>query len=398
MRLLLGQGVTDQRRNEVVIPFGLPPSLVNVNVSNRSEEDEEEKMKADWRVVLCAAIFVVNGLGLTLRAQENSDSVAASVLHIPQTQTTSQGSQHGFPTFLSMYHVLDAGKSPIEALALTGTLSIRNYDPTFGEVLWTLVYWQGECPAHDISLSSAAGIVWSDIVKNPSQSASTFPVNLTFPNPLPITGCVGLYYGGGPLLTGKVTMTADLNLTYRPMKNPNPNTVLDLSGEYCFGQDSGCQNATAIDGEAFAVPFTMLAPGHLLELYGNISDSTFDGTSNFGPLPAGESWGAVNDFYLLPGGCRIFEANLNDQGFPNPAPLSTLHAWLPKDALHLASVPLVDRTPAGETIKAALQSLVENIFSVPVKINAGDCLLVIYGRTGNGATDNETQVHALIAP
>jgi hypothetical protein len=222
-------------------------------------------------------------------------------------------------------------------------------------------------------------------------------VNLVFQHPLPMTGCVGLYYGGGPLFEGKVTMSADLNLRYRPVTNPNPNTVLYLSGEYCFGQDWGCQNATVIDGEGFAVPITMPA-GHLLELFGNISDSTFDGTANFGPLPTGEAWGSVNDFYLLPGGCGIFAKNLNSQGFPNPAPLSTLHRWLPDDALHLASVPLVDRISSGETGKAALQSQVENIFSVPVKVNAGDCMVVIYGRRGNGATDNETQVHALMAP
>jgi hypothetical protein len=33
--------------------------------------------------------------------------------------------------------------------------------------------------------------------------------------------------------------------------------------------------------------------GHLSELFGNISDSTFDGTQNFGPLPTGEAWGAM---------------------------------------------------------------------------------------------------------
>lgn len=357
---------------------------------------KEEKMNFYWRAVCFVAIFALAGPGVsTLLAQENA--VKPSVLQIQQTQTTSQGSQNGFPTYLAMYHVLDAGKSPAEALALNGTLSIKNYDPTFSEVLWLLVYWQGECPAHDLSLSGAT-IIWSDIVKNPSQSDSTFHVNLIFPHPLPMTGCVGLYYGGGPLLAGKVTMSADLKLTYKPGSNANVDTVVNVSGEYCFGQDWGCQNATAIDGEAFAVPIPMLASGHLLELYGNISDSTFDGTNNYGPLPTGAAWGALNDFYLLPGGCGIFEENLNDQGFPNPAPLSTLHAWLPKDALHLASVPLVDRTPRGETSKAALQSLVENIFSVPVPVNAGDCMLVIYGRTGNGATDDETQVHALMAP
>jgi hypothetical protein len=53
---------------------------------------------------------------------------------------------------------------------------------------------------------------------------------------------------------------------------------------------------------------------------------------------------------------------------------------------------------SGETGEAALQGQVENIFSVPVKVNAGDCMVVMYGRSGNGATDNETQVKAVIAP
>jgi hypothetical protein len=339
-------------------------------------------------------------LGITdLWAQESA--VEPSVLHMEQSTTTSvpSTSPTGFPTFLTMYHVLDGAKSLAEALSFTGTISLKNFGPKFSEVLWALVYWQGECPAHDLSLSKAAGIIWTDILKNPSQSDSTFTVNLDFPYPLPMTGCIGLYYGGGPLLVSeKVTMSADLDLTYRPLEKANSNTVIGIGGEYCFGQAGGCQNAVAIDGEGFAVPIQGLPAGHLAELYGNISDSTFDGTKDYGPLPTGQSWGAVNDFYLLPGGCGIFAQNLNSQGFPNPAPLSTLHAWLPHDALHLASVPLVDRTLPGDTTKAPLQSQVQNIFSVPVKVNAGDCMLVIYGRTGNGATDNETQVQALITP
>jgi hypothetical protein len=350
-------------------------------------------MKALGGAVFCA-FFIFTGLGMSdLQAQEGALNPA--VLHIQQT--TSQGSQHGFPTFLAMYRVLDGAKSPAEMLALTGTLSLKNYDPTFSEVLFQIVYWQGTCPAHDINLTQAAGIIWSNILKNPSLSENTINVNLHFPNPLPLTGCVGLYYGGGPVIQGKATMSANLELTYRPAQS-NPNTIFNPGGaEYCFGQDQGCQNATIIDGEGFAVP-TMLPAGHLLELYGNISDSAFDGTSNFGPIPTGKSWGAVNDFYLLPGGCGIFEKNLNGQGFPNPAPLSTLYSWLPPDALHLVSVPLVDRIAQGETGKAQLQSQVENIFSVPIKVNSGDCMLTIFGRTGNGATDNETQVIGLMAP
>lgn len=353
-------------------------------------------MKACWRVVGCAVVIFV-GMGISkLWAQAGASQ--ASVLHIQQSQTTSQGSQNGWPTFLAMYHVLDGAKSPANMLALKGTLSLKNYDPTFSEVLWLLVYWQGECPAHDINLTQAAGTLWIDIIKNPSQSDSSFPVNLVFPHPVPATGCIGLYFGGGPLIKGKATMTADLELTYEPT-TANPNTIVNVGGgEYCFGQDYGCENATAIDGEAFAVPTKLQQAGHLLEIYGNISDSSFDGTNDNGPVPTGASWGSINDFYLLPGGCGIFEENLNSQGFPNPAPLSTLHSWLPKDALHLVSVPQVDRIPPGETGKAALQNQVEAIFSVPVKVNAGDCMVTIFGRTGNGATDNETQVNGLMGP
>jgi hypothetical protein len=349
-------------------------------------------MKAHWSAVSCA-LFIFAGLGMSdLRAQEST--IQPAVLHMQKSTTTAKPN---FPTFLGMYQVAGGANSPVEALALTGTLSLKNYDPTFSEVLFLIVYWQGTCPAHDINLTQAAGVIWSDILKNPSLSDSTLNVNFNFPDPLPMTGCVGLYYGGGALVKGKVTMGADLNLTYKAASS-SQNTILDLSGEYCFGRTGGCQNATGIDGEGFAVPIKKLPAGNLVELYGDISDSTFDGTKEQGPLPTGASWGARNDFYLLPGGCRIFEENLNSQGFPNPAPLSTLHSWLPHDALHLASVPLVDRTPPGETSKAPLQSQVENIFSVPVKVNAGDCLVVIYGRSGNGATDNETQVHALMAP
>jgi hypothetical protein len=223
-------------------------------------------------------------------------------------------------------------------------------------------------------------------------------VNIDFPHPPPMTGCVVLYYGGGPLIEGKVTMSADLDLAYKPVTNSNRNTVLDVGGEYCFGQNWGCQNATDIDGEGFAVPIAMQTSGHLSELFGNISDSTFDGTKDYGALPTGEAWGAINDFYLLPGGCGIFAQNLNSQGFPNPVPLSTLHSRLPHDALHLASLPLVDRITSDKTGLATLQGQVDNIFPVPLKVNAGDCMVVIYGRNGNGATDNATQVKAVITP
>jgi hypothetical protein len=66
--------------------------------------------------------------------------------------------------------------------------------------------------------------------------------------------------------------------------------------------------------------------------------------------------------------------------------------------LHLDSVPLEHRIPGGETGQATLQKRVERIFPDPVTVNSGDCMVVFYGRKGNGATDNETQVHLLLAP
>lgn len=348
-------------------------------------------MKASRKMAVLAGISLLTGQG-TCNSWGQEYHRQPSVLHIERSVSTSKT---GFPQFLYMYHELEGAKSLAGARALTGIISLENYSPNFSEVLWLLAYWEGRCPVNDQTLAGA-NFLWSDILKNPSESDSKFHVNLHFPRPLPMTGCVGFVFGGGPLVEGQVTMSADLNLTYEP-SSADANTVLDLSGEYCFGQNWGCQNATMDDTMGFGVPITMPA-GHLVELFGNISDSTFDGTKNFGPLPTGEVWGAVNDFYLLPGGCGQFGNNLNNQGFPNPVPLRTLYSWLPDNAVRLESVPLESKIPGGETGKATLQKRVERIFPLPVTVNSGDCVVVIYGRTGDGATDNETQVHALLAP
>jgi len=351
----------------------------------------KEPMNPYRRMVVRAAIFFLLSGGMCdLRSQENAGD--PSVLHFRHSVTTSQT---GFPQFLYMYHVLDGAKSAAEGRALRGNISLENHSPNFSEVLWVLAYWEGTCPVNDQSLSGA-NFIWSDILKNPSQSVSELRVDLHFPHPLPMTGCIGFVFGGGPLFAGEVTMSADLSLTYEA-SNSEANTVIDLSGEYCFGQTWGCQNATTDDRMGFGVPIMMPA-GHLVEMFGNISDSTFDGTQNFGPLPTGKAWGALNDFYLLPGGCGEFGENLNSQGFPNPVLLSTLYSWLPDDALHLESVPLEYEIPPGRTGEATLQKRVERIFPAPVTVNSGDCMVVIYGRRGDGATDNETQVKAVLTP
>ena len=348
-------------------------------------------MSAYWRMAILAVVLFVSGLAkFSLWGQDNA--ATASVLHIRHSVTTSK---IDFPQYLYMYRVLDGARSGASAKALKGTISIKNYSPNFSEVLWLLTYWEGKCPVNDQKLKRA-NFMWSDIVKNPSQSDSEFRVDLHFPHPLPMTGCIGFVFGGGPLVAGEVRMSADLDLTYEP-SNSNKNTLVDLSGEYCFGQDWGCQNATTDDKMGFGVPIVMPS-GHLAELYGDISDSTFDGTKNFGPLPTGEMWGAVNDFYLLRGGCGEFGQNINNQGFPNPVLLSTLYTWLPQNAIHLERVPLEYKIRPRGNGKAALQQRVEKSLSPAVKVNSGDCMVVIYGRKGNGATDNETQVKAVLTP
>jgi hypothetical protein len=348
-------------------------------------------MSAGTKIVACTTIFFLVAVGtVNLWAQQ---SQSKSVLHIQHSVTTSKP---GFPQYLYMYHVLDGAQSQLQALSLSGTISLDNHSPNFSEVLWLIAYWQGTCPVDDQQLTGA-NYIWTDILKNPSQSDSNFPVNLRFPYPLPMTGCIGFVFGGGPGVEGEVTMSADLDLTYEPSSSNN-NAEIGLTGEYCFGQDWGCQNATTDDNMGFGVPIKLPAAGHLVELYGDISDSTFDGTSNFGPLPTGKTWGAVNDFYLLHGGCGEFGDNLNSQGFPKPILLSTLYSWVPDTAVHLDSVPLDYTIPPGGTGKAALQTRVEKILPIPVAVTTSDCLVVIYGRTGNGATDNETQVLAVLAP
>jgi hypothetical protein len=358
-------------------------------------------MKTNWKPVALALIVAFLGGGTLEAPAQQADWSQGGYgdrdhheLHIQHTVTTSQ---INFPQSLYMYHVLDGANSNGEVHGLWGTISLTNHGAEFSEVLWELAYWQGQCPADDQSLAGA-NIFWTDIQKNPSKSQVTLPVDLHFHYPLPMTGCIGLIFAGGPLVQGAaaVTMSADLHLEYM-RSDATANAVVGLAGEYCFGQNWGCQNATTDDADGFAVPIQVPA-GHLVELYGDISDSTFDGTTNFGPLSKGQVWGATNDYYLLPGGCGQFGANLNSQGSPNPTPLATLHSWLPHDALHLLSVPMDYQIPEGETSKAPLTMQVEALLPYPVKVDAGDCVVVIYGRKANGATDNESQVNAVLAP
>src|SRR5579872_3435447 len=91
-------------------------------------EEDRISMRTYWFVILLAVTFVPVGLW-----GQSGTTAAPGVLHILQSQTTSQP---GFPTFLGMYHVLDGANSPAGAIALSGTLSLTNSAPRFSEVLW----------------------------------------------------------------------------------------------------------------------------------------------------------------------------------------------------------------------------------------------------------------------
>jgi hypothetical protein len=78
-------------------------------------------MRAYWNAVFCA-VCLFAGLGVSnLRAQEGAIEpstlpMTPSVLHIAQSQTVSQGSQNGFPTFLSVYKMTSYVVNNITAL------------------------------------------------------------------------------------------------------------------------------------------------------------------------------------------------------------------------------------------------------------------------------------------
>ena len=111
-------------------------------------------------------------------------------------------------------------------------------------------YWEGKCPVDDQSLNGAS-FIWSDILKNPSQSTSNFSVDLQFPHPLPMTGCVGFVLGGGPGVEGEVTISTDLNLSYGHCGS-DANTVWSICRENIVSAKFGLPDATTDDEEGFA--------------------------------------------------------------------------------------------------------------------------------------------------
>ncbi len=292
----------------------------------------------------------------------------------------------GFPT--AWYGFPIAGAQSFASL--TGSVSVTNSANLYAEVLFILQYlpsgtctagpWPSSTPEYGPPGARALG---QFIVKAPTQGTFTVPVSFTLPGGLPMSSCVLLGLNGGPVSAShEVVSAANLSLTYAPPQ-ATAQQVLGMGGEFCFGQSWGCQAATTNDSQSFANVTPVLQASQLVALYGDISDSTFDGTSSFGAPPAG-AWTATNDFFVYHGSeCSSFGVA---SGTAGPG---DYYASIPNDAIHLLSVPL-SGNGIGVTETPVFQS-----FS-GVSLSAGDCLVTLWGLQGGGGFDNETQVFALV--
>jgi hypothetical protein len=295
----------------------------------------------------------------------------------------------GFPTAWYGYP-LPAGSQSF--VSLSGSVTVDNSANLYAEVLFILQYlptgtctdglWPASTPEYGPPGAQALG---QFIVKTPTQGIFTVPIDITLPGGLPMSSCVLLGLNGGPVsATHAVTSSANLSLTFVAAQPP-AQSIHGMGGEFCFGQNWGCQAATTNDAQSFANVTPITQATQLVALYGDISDSTFDGTSAFGAPPAG-AWTATNDFYVYHGAeCSSFGVASGTAGPGN------YYASIPADATHLLSVP-----HAGSGIGVG-QAQVFQPFS-GVALAAGDCLVTLWGLQGGGGFDDETQIFALTQP
>jgi hypothetical protein len=295
----------------------------------------------------------------------------------------------GFPTAWYGFPI-PAGTQSFSSLS--GSVLVTNSANLYSEVLFILQYLpSGACTAGlwpsttpEYGPPGALGI-GNFIVKAPTQGTFTLPINFTLPGGLPISSCVLLGLNGGTVATSHdVTAAANLTLTYTGPQQLAQGAI-GVGGEFCFGQSGGCQAATTDDSLSFALVTPIGQATQLIALYGDISDSTFDGTSSFGAPPAG-AWTATNDFYVYHGAeCSTFGVA---SGIAGPG---SYYASIPTDAVPLLSVPL-----SGSGIGVQTSPIFQPFSNVT--LDGGDCIVTLWGLQGGGGFDNETQVSALVLP
>jgi hypothetical protein len=276
--------------------------------------------------------------------------------------------------------------------SISGTLSVTQPLGFYSEELFVLQYLpSGPCTAGPMPASTpqfgppgAVGI-GNFIVKAPSVGTFKTSINLTLPGGLPVTNCLLLGLNGGSVdVPHDVTSAANLSLSYTAPQ-PSAQSTIGVGGEFCFGQSIGCQAATTDSSKSFAYVTPITTQKQLVALYGDISDSTFDGTYMFGAPPTG-AWSSKNDFYIYHGAeCSSFGVA---SGIAGPG---DYYASIPGDAVHLLSVPL-----SGGGISVTTQPVFQSFSNTTLM--PGDCLVTLWGMESGGGFDNETQVLALTSP
>ena len=328
---------------------------------------------------------------------------------VPGAQTlTSQfsfdTSAQGFP---SQWYGYSLPSGSVNLVSLSGTISVNNTSSIYSEMLFIAGYVpSGPCPTSTTLQWGPPGItnIWGNIIKTPTEGISSVPVNFTLPVGMPVSNCLLFGINGGTVAPAPghvVTGTINLVATY--VQNPSyPTQEIGLGNEFCFGQNWGCTLATADDTKSFAVVNRISSQSNLNAITGNISDSTFDGSSAFGPTPTAP-WVATNDVYLYHGSADCSQFPTTSQSTNGPG---DYYSQIPSDATHLLSAPLSGDTGVGvgETINYLLPGLTNGIvvnqtFS-GVTLNAGDCIVTLTGlQSGtNGAFDNEAQIQAFVTP
>jgi hypothetical protein len=320
------------------------------------------------------------------------------------TRLTSQfsfsTSQGGFPSQWFGYSLPNS----VNLVGLSGTVSMNNTANIFSEMLFVVGFLPaGTCPTSgtQVQPQGQGPAIWSDIIKGPTAGTFTAPVNFTLPVGVPIQNCLIVQINGGTVAANHdVIGTVNLVATY-VQGAASTSQVLGMDNEACFGVNSGCQLATINDTQSFAAATQITKRSALNAIWGNISDSTFDGSPSFGPPPTGP-WTALNDVYIYRGvDCNQFPFD-GGRAFIGPGNFSN---QIPADATHLLSAPLVGGggVAPGFTINYLLPGVMNGTAVYQTftntTLNAGDCLVALYGMSGTAAAfDNEDQLHAVVTP
>jgi hypothetical protein len=308
------------------------------------------------------------------------------LLYIKATVTTYA------PIFKKYLYSFTLPQPAISIIGFGGEVSIASGTPRFSEALISVHYSpSGHCPrdgivydtydqiGHDFPDSEPLG---QFILKLPTTGSSRLSTRFALPAAIPVKGCIfvildgGIAGAGGPFI-----MKSSMSLAYTAQQPSSSAMILSLDDEFCLGQSSGCQLATANASErtAFAKVVKVMHPSILKALYGDISDSAL-GPTGYAAPPTGP-WSTWNDFYVYKGCTGIAE------GITGPA---NYYASIPHDAIHLLSV---KQHGKGNTV---VQRIVYKTFHI--QLNMGDCLVHLFKGNPNGGMSAEAQVFALVRP